>query len=113
MTCPVETQLLAYNARDIASFCEAFADDVLVFNYPEQEILRGNAELYDHYAAYFQAHPDLHCELVRRIRCGNIVIDEEKVCRVKGRARVHATAIYTVDNALIKEVRFIRGGDCD
>lgn len=108
MSCPVERQLTAYNARDIDAFCEAFSQNIRVFNYPNELVLEGMAAYRGRYAEYFQSHPDLHCELISRIRIGNRVTDEERVTRIAGEPTIHAIAIYEIEDERIREIRFIK-----
>ncbi|MFM8840224.1 MAG: nuclear transport factor 2 family protein [bacterium] len=104
-------QLLAYNSRDIDAFLSCYADDVELCQLTSGEVFcKGVFEMRAIYGAMFNRCPDLHCTLIKRIVCGNIAIDEEKVTgQVQGKT-IHATAIYEVNDAgLIVKAWFIRG----
>lgn len=104
---PVKLQLEGYNNRDIDSFASAFSDSVKVYRQPGILTYQGREELRKRYGAMFAATPDLHCEVVNRIIAGDVVIDHEKVLRVKGQARADAIAVYRVKDGEIIEVTFI------
>ena len=103
-------QLAAYNARDIDSFLQCYADDIELLDLKSGEVFcSGIIEMRAIYAAMFNRCPELHCTLIKRIICGDIAIDEENVTgQIPGRI-THATAIYQVNDAgLIVKAFFIR-----
>ena len=104
---PVKQQLEAYNSRDIEKFASAFSEDVKVYRQPGVLTYQGRDELKKRYGAMFAATPDLHCEIVNRIVAGEVVIDQEKVQRIKGQPRTDAIAVYRIKDGLIVEVTFI------
>jgi len=61
-----------------------------------QPLLHGHDAMRERYGRLFAGSPDLHAEIVTRIRVGSYVIDEE---RISGRpdGDVHAVAIYRLD----------------
>ncbi|MFD2513492.1 nuclear transport factor 2 family protein [Pontibacter locisalis] len=104
---PVKLQLEGYNNRDIDTFVQAFSDSVKVYRQPGVLTYQGKEELRKRYGAMFAATPDLHCEVVNRIIAGDVVIDHEKVQRVKDKPRTDAIAVYRVKDGKIVEVTFI------
>jgi hypothetical protein len=106
VTAPVKLQLKGYNNRDIDTFVKAFSDTVKVYRTPGALTYQGKEELRKRYAAMFAATPDLHCEVVKRIVAGDVVIDHEKVLK-NGQPRFDAIAVYRVKNGEIIEVTFI------
>ncbi|MEM1257030.1 MAG: nuclear transport factor 2 family protein [Bacteroidota bacterium] len=102
----VEKQLEAYNARDIEGFAATYTQDVELFNFPNDRIGKGKEHLIKTYKAFFEATPDLHCEIKNRIIMGNKVIDEEYLT-VNGQ-NFSAVAIYEVKNGKIAKVTFIQ-----
>ena len=80
---PVQEQLDAYNARDLARFVACYADDVQLFRPPAAApVLVGKAALSAHYAANRFNLPKLHAELVNRMVLGNKVVDHERISGV-------------------------------
>lgn len=101
-----QRQLNAYNLRNIDAFLEPYADDVEVYNYPDQLQFKGKETMRAGYSKMFENTPNLHCELVDRIVQGNIVIDKERVRF--GDKIMEAVAIYHIENNKIKKVYFIQ-----
>lgn len=102
----VQRQLNAYNARDLDAFLDTYADDVELFNFPATSTGKGKQSMRERYAPLFQSTPNLHCEIVGRIRLGNTIIDHERV-RVNDRT-IEAVAIYEVKDGKIVKVTFKR-----
>ncbi|WP_245889453.1 nuclear transport factor 2 family protein [Cecembia rubra] len=105
-----QEQLDAYNNRDIEAFVIPYADDVKVFNFPDQLLYQGRDEMYGLYGRMFSRTPDLHCKLVNRMVMGNTVIDQEEVTISKEEPPIKAIAIYKIKEGKIAEVYFIRDG---
>ena len=100
-----QRQLNAYNQRNIEAFLEPYAEDVEVYNYPDQLQFKGKDNMRAGYTGMFENVANLHCELKERIVQGNIVIDKERV--QFGERIIEAVAIYHIDNNKIKKVYFI------
>ena len=95
---PVQGQLDAYNARDLARFVACYADDVQLFRPPAAEpVMVGKAALSAHYEANRFNLPLLHAELVNRMVLGNKVVDHERISGVREEP---------FDAAVVFEVRF-------
>lgn len=104
---PVDAQLAAYNAGDADAFAACYADDVVIEDAGRRVLARGRAQVLEQYTRFFAASPDLHAEIVTRIRIGAHVIDEERVTGA-GDEPMHAVAIYHVVGRLIDRVQFLR-----
>ena len=102
----VQRQLNGYNLRNIDAFLEPYADDVEIYNYPDQLVSKGKENMRLGYSQMFQTVPNLHCELKGRLIRGNIVIDQEYV--QFGDKILEAIAIYHIENNKIKKVYFIQ-----
>ena len=104
---PVQGQLDAYNARDLARFVACYADDVQLFRPPAAEpVMVGKAALSAHYAANRFNLPKLHAELVNRMVLGNKVIDHEHIVGI-GDALMDAAVVFEVNQqGLICKVWF-------
>ncbi len=106
---PVETQLLAYNARDIETFLSCYTEGCVVEDGNGNRLLAGHDEMRARYEALFSDSPRLHADIVHRIRIGRYVVDEENISgRIPDVRR--AIAIYRIDatSGLIDHVRFLR-----
>lgn len=101
----VQQQLDAYNTRDIDAFVDTYADQIEVYNFPNELSYKGKDNLRKGYADFFKNTPDLHCKVVHRIVYGNKVIDEELVT-INGQ-KINAVAIYEVNNGKIAKVTFL------
>jgi hypothetical protein len=103
----VQEQLDAYNAHDLERFVACYAPDVLVEDGEGSVISRGLEQFRLRYGWLFEHHPDLHAEVVHRIRVADYVVDEERVAG-RGPEPLHVVAIYRVANNQIVHVRFLR-----
>lgn len=106
----VQTQLDAYNARDIEAFVATYTDDAQIFEHPATLLAAGSAQLRDRYAARFK-EPNLRAVVVKRIVMGNMVIDHERVTRTfpEGPGTSEAVAIYEVQDGKIAKVWLVMG----
>jgi hypothetical protein len=102
----VQTQLVAYNNRDIDAFMAAYTNDIKLYDYPEKLKSEGQKSMRESYSKFFKNTPDLHVFIKKRIVIGNKVIDEEQVT-INGKI-YNAVAIYEVENGKIKKVTFIQ-----
>lgn len=100
-----QEQLDAYNKRDIDAFLKPYADDVEIYNFPNELSIKGKEDMRKVYNNMFDKTPNLHCTLVSRMVQGNKVIDQESV--QFGERIVKAIAIYHIENKKIKKVYFI------
>ena len=102
----VQIQLDAYNKQNIEVFASTYADDVEIFEFgSEKPYLVGKENLKKSYADFFKENPTNFAALQGRIIQGNYVIDKERVTSDK--YEFFGTAIYLVENNLIKKVWFI------
>ncbi len=102
----VQSQLEAYNARDIEAFMALYSDEVELFNFPDKSFQKDKSKMRVGYQEYFESTPNLHCEIKNRIVIGNKVIDEEFITANK--TTFSAVAIYEVENGKIVNVTFIQ-----
>lgn len=101
-----QQQLDAYNARDLQSFLELYAEDVEVWRMPANEpSLRGRAALGEFYANERFNREGLHAELVNRIAVGDTVIDHERVSGIREQP-FEVAAVYRITDGLIRCVWF-------
>ncbi|MEM1339026.1 MAG: nuclear transport factor 2 family protein [Bacteroidota bacterium] len=102
----VDTQLEAYNARDIDAFLATYSDAVQLFNYPATAIGERQEQMRKMYQGFFEKTPDLNCEIKKRIVIGNTVIDQEYLT-INGQ-NYSAVALYEVEEGKIARVTFIQ-----
>jgi hypothetical protein len=103
-----EAQLVAYNAQDLDAHVASFAPDVTVANLHEAPNLTGQGAYRERMAGVFAQFPHNRVELLGRLALGPIVCDHERVLRGPGVEPFEVIAIYTVQDGLIREVRFVR-----
>ena len=113
---PVEAQLAAYNARDVDAFLACYTTDCAIEDGAGKRLMTGHTDMRPCYRALFDGSPNLHCDIVNRIRIGSYVLDEESIRgRLPGTQPElrRAVAIYRIDQAtgLISHVRFLRDLD--
>jgi hypothetical protein len=103
-----QAQLDAYNVQDLDAFLACYADDVVVADLNGTISSTGIAALRRRYAEMFAANPTNHARLVNRIAVGNTVIDHEDVKRSPDAAPFQVAAIYTIKDAKIARVDFVK-----
>ena len=106
----VQSQLDAYNARDIDRFMVLWAEDCQYFAFPDQLLADGAAAIRERHVARFQ-EPALHGKLIARVDAGDLVIDQEIVTRnfPDGVGEVDVVAIYEVRDGKIVRAWFKQG----
>jgi len=104
----VEAQFEAYNAQDLDAHCAVFSDDVVVADFNGAVTISGIAAYREKYRQVFADFPQNRAELLNRMVVGNRVIDHERVFRSPEAAPFEVAAIYTVSDARIVRVDFIR-----
>jgi hypothetical protein len=107
---PVHQQLEAYNARDIESFMQWWADDCEIYEFPSRLLAQGLEQLRERHIARFQ-EPNLFGKLVHRSSVGNVVVDQERVTRTfpEGPGEIDVLAIYEVTDGKIAKAWFKMG----
>ena len=103
----VDRQVQAYNAGAVEAFITCYAKGVVVESGDGEVVMSGREEMRERYSRLFASSPNLHAEIVTRIRVGSYVVDEERITgRDEGDA--HAVAIYRLDgDGLIDRVRIL------
>jgi hypothetical protein len=104
---PVAAHIEAYNERDLDRFVECFAPDCVMEDGQGAVLARGHADLQRHFAVLFRDNPELHCEILHRVRVGDYVVDEEHITgRAGGEQR--AVVVSHVSDGLIDHQRVVR-----
>ncbi|MDP2716027.1 nuclear transport factor 2 family protein [Rheinheimera sp.] len=107
---PVQRQLNAYNAKDLAAFISCYHSDIAIYRMPATEpALKGHAALEAFYKTERFTIAALRAEVLQRMLVGNKVIDHE---RVYGMAEqpYQVVVVYEVQGGLIKNAWFYPAG---
>ncbi len=106
----VQSQLDAYNAKNIEALMATYATDAEQFEHPAKLLARGTAQIRERFVTRFK-ESNLQAELINRIMAGNMVIDHERVTRTfpEGTGMIELVAIYEVQNAKIAKAWFVFG----
>ena len=107
---PVQKQMEAYNARDIDSFMQCWADDCQYYEFPTRLLANGATEIRERHILRFQ-EPNLFGRLIKRICVANVVVDQETVTRTfpEGPGEVDVIAIYELHAGKIAKAWFKMG----
>lgn len=106
---PVQAQVDGYNRRDVHAFAACYTPDCIVEDGKGAVVMRGRDEIVAQYGPFFEASPELHGEILSRIRVGDWVVDEEHITgTADGYPETRAIAIYHVTDGLIDRVRLLR-----
>lgn len=106
----VQKNLAAYNKRDINGFIASFSNDIALYNYgdPKPSIV-GIDAIKAFYKRVFDASPNLHSTILKRIVFDNKVIDHERITgRVGSEKPVEIVLIYEIINFKIVKLLAIR-----
>ena len=106
----VQSQLDAYNARDIEAFMSHWADDALYYSHSSELLAKGASQIRERHVARFK-EPNLFGKLVKRMSVGNLVVDQEVVTRTypEGTGQVDVIALYEVQGRKIVKAWFKQG----
>jgi hypothetical protein len=104
-----QAQLDAYNSKDLEAFLACYVSDIESRAHPSGDLIcRGHDGFRERYGPYFEANPDMHCELLHRMVMGNFVVDHERITGLADGTEKFAIAIYTCGEDLIEGVWFLR-----
>lgn len=106
----VQTQLDAYNAKDIEGLLEAYAPDAAQFTLHGDRLAKGGEELRVRFLQRF-AEPDLYARLLSRTVVGSVVVDFESITRnfPEGLGTIEMLCIYQVRDGRIQMASFATG----
>ena len=106
----VQTQLDAYNARDLERFLSVFDENVKVYRPPAgAPTMSGRAALGEFHRTERFTLPALHAELLGRVAFGNKVIDHERVAGI-GDKTFEVAAVYEVVGGKIAAIWYFPAG---
>jgi hypothetical protein len=102
----VARQLDAYNRQDLETFVNCFSHDVEIIRDGEAQSTCGRDLMRKNYSTMFARFPRNHCTLLQRLVVGNHAVDEELIEGRDGNP-FRTIAIYTIQDGLIHQVRFL------
>ncbi len=103
---PVQRQLEAYNAKDLAAFIACYHPDIAIYRMPASSpAITGRAALADFYAKQRFTIAALRAEVINRMMVGNKVIDHERVYGLTAEPS-EVVVVYEVEADLIKNAWF-------
>ncbi|MFB7867726.1 nuclear transport factor 2 family protein [Streptomyces sp. NPDC056069] len=100
----VERQLTAYNAHDLESFADTYAEEVRI-RYPDGSVIEGRQALREAYAGQF-AEGRCRAEITGRLTEGDWVIDHEVAHGIAAEP-VRVLVAYRVRDGRIDRVDFL------
>jgi len=105
-TAPVQRQLDAYNAKDLAAFVACYHTDIAIYRIPATEpALKGREALAAFYKTERFTRAALRAEVLQRMVVGNKVIDHEKVYGMAEQP-YEVLVVYEVQEGLITTAWF-------
>lgn len=104
----VQGQLDAYNNQNLELFLTFFAENIEVFNFPNQLIYKGIHNMHDYYKSAWELNPNQKAIVKERMCLDNTVIDKEFITGRANGIEINVIAIYIIENNIIVKVFFIR-----
>jgi hypothetical protein len=104
----VQGQLEAYNNQDIESFLSWYAEDVEVYNFPNDLVYKGKEKMRERYSNAWRQNPQQKAGVTDRINVGSTVIDKEHITGRATGIEANVIAIYKIEKEKIKQVYFVR-----
>ncbi len=106
----VQSNLEAYNNRDLEKFMSWFSEDVELYSFSEMKLVAsGKPAIEKLYKELFEASPELHSTILKRIVFDNKVIDHESIVGRKGAKDIlEIVMIYEVKDGKIFKMTSIR-----
>jgi hypothetical protein len=106
----VQSNLEAYNNRDLEKFISWFSEDVELYSFTEMKLIAsGKPAIEKLYKELFEASPELHSTILKRIVFDNKVIDHESIIGRKGSKDIlEIVMIYEVKDGKIFKMTSIR-----
>jgi hypothetical protein len=101
-------QLDAYNKQDMEGFLSWYADDVEIYNFPNELVYKGKDQMRKVYTNAWARNPKQRAQVTSRMSVGNTVMDKEHVTGRANGIEAHVIAIYKIENNKIRQVYFVR-----
>ncbi len=106
----VQSNLEAYNNRNLEQFMSWFSEDVELYSFSEMKLVAsGKLAIEKLYKELFEASPELHSTILKRIVFDNKVIDHESIVGRRGlKDALEIVMIYEVKDGKIFKMTSIR-----
>lgn len=106
----VQSNLDAYNNRDLEKFMSWFSEDIELYSFSEMKLIAsGKPAIEKLYKELFEASPNLHSAILKRIVFDNKVIDHESIVGRKGSKDIlELIMIYEVKNEKIIKMTVVK-----
>ena len=104
----VDGQFEAYNSQNLSAFCACYADNAVLADFNGAITADGIDAIRARHEKLFSDFPQNKAELLARVVIGSRVIDHERVARTPGGDTFEVAAIYTISDAKIVRVDFVK-----
>jgi len=106
----VQSNLEAYNNRELEKFMSWFSEDIELYSFSEMKLVAsGKPAIEKLYKELFEVSPNMHSTFLKRIVFDNKVIDHESIVGRKGSKEVlEIVMIYEVKDGKIFKMTSIR-----
>lgn len=104
----VAQRIAGYNSHDIEVFLAAHAEDVQIYEFPDEKIGVGRAHLRRIFGPQFESGIG-HIEVPHQIAIGNRIVSYEFI--TIGQEIERLVTVYTVENGGITSLRLIESND--
>ena len=104
----VHRALAAFNAGNAIAFGGLFAEDGVMIEYPDKVAGTGPAQVRTYLERFFIAFPNARVSLLARIDLGARQVTHEHFDRGDGSPAYDAALVYTISNAGIVRMDFVR-----
>lgn len=101
----VKKQNEAFNKGDLENFISCYSENVVVINYPNDTLYKGNSNLKTNYRKFFSKNNKSKVKVINRISNRNIVI-EEQLITIDGKEH-HQATLYEIKNGKIDKMYLI------
>ena len=98
----------AFNAHDAGAFAALFADDGVIFEYPDRAVARGREAVRTYAGGMFASFPASKVELLGRTDLGTRQITHERIHRGDGSPPYEAGLVYDCSEGHIERMDFVR-----
>ncbi|PJZ46862.1 steroid delta-isomerase [Leptospira brenneri] len=106
----IDTQLKAYNNKDIDLFLKCWDTNAKIFLHPDILLAEGIEQIKERHLVRFQ-EPDLFANLISRTSFNGKIVDQEVVTRnfPEGKGTIDVLAIYEIKDVRIMNAWFLIG----